>query len=113
MVFETVEAAQVFVEPPDISEGVAYDAEGRLLGFDTDGRRTFLRERKAQPSHEEDLRQALAQVFQALDIRCDPAASLDELVERALSDFRAQFVGRHSRTLAQPIPLYARLGQTE
>ena len=41
LVFDSVDRAEAFTEPPDIDVGTAYDAEGRLLVFETDGRRKY------------------------------------------------------------------------
>jgi sugar lactone lactonase YvrE len=88
LVFESVERAEAFTEPPDVHAGVAYDAEGRLLTFETDGRRTRLREREDEPTHEQELRDAIAQATLAAGSTLDASAPLEELVAAALVRFR-------------------------
>src|SRR5918995_77353 len=80
LAFDSAERAEAFVEPPDVQAGVVFDADGRLLAFETDGRRTFLRERESEPRHEQELRDALAQATLAVGQTVDPAAPLQELV---------------------------------
>lgn len=87
MVFEAAQAAEAFVEPPDVADGAAYDAEGRLLGFETDGRRTFLAERESEPMHGDELRSALLRSFEAAGIPCG-GLSLPELVSEAVDHFQ-------------------------
>jgi len=88
LVFDSVDRAEAFTEPPDIDVGTAYDAEGRLLVFETDGRRTFLREREPEPTHEQELRNAIAQASLAVGLELDRSAPLEELVAAALARFR-------------------------
>jgi hypothetical protein len=59
-----------------------------LLGFETDGRRTVLRERESTPSHREALRTAIANALAAAGSPTDPTTPLEELVEIAVSHFR-------------------------
>jgi hypothetical protein len=88
MVFETVEAAERFVEPPDVDDGVTYDAEGRLLAFETDGRRTSLHERESEPTHERELRDAITRAMLAAGTEVDGSAPLERLVAEALARFK-------------------------
>ena len=89
MVFETADAARHFVEPPDVAEGVVYDAEGLPLVFQTDGRQTFLLEQEPPIPTRDDLRRRLLAVFEATSVEVDQSASLPTLVEQARTRFRA------------------------
>lgn len=80
MVFETPESAEGFVEAPD-AVGVTYDASGRVLRFETDGRVTTLTET-------DELRPDVlrADVLRVSAINADamtPDASLSDLVVAA------------------------------
>jgi uncharacterized protein YdhG (YjbR/CyaY superfamily) len=81
IVFETAEEAQAFVEPSDIQVADTYDATGRVLRFETDGRLTSLIETdEVQP---DDLRTRLLEVFAATEVATSQDALLDELVAEA------------------------------
>ncbi len=88
LVFDSVERAETWTEPPDVDAGVAYDAEGRLLGFQTDGHRTFLHEREPEPTHEQELRTAIVQASLAVGTKLDASAPTRQLVEEAVARFR-------------------------
>jgi hypothetical protein len=88
LVFDSVEKAEAFVEPPDVKAGIAYDAEGRLLAFEANGRRTLLREREREPTHGAELRSAITQASLAVGAQIDPSMPLPELVNAALARFR-------------------------
>lgn len=68
--------------------GVAYDAEGRLLCFETDGRRTTLSERESDPSNLEALGTAIVQALAARARRLVRHTAAGELLEVAVSRFR-------------------------
>jgi hypothetical protein len=85
MVFMTATKAEAFVEPPDVYVGTTYDADGQLLAFETDGRRTFLRETHV---YEPDgLRSAIVEVLNAGGATVARDASLHELVAEASQRF--------------------------
>jgi hypothetical protein len=88
LVFASVEAAERFVEPPDADAGVVYDAEGRLLAFETDSRRTSLLERESAPTHQGELRRAIAEALLAVGTEVDGSAPLEQLVAEALARFK-------------------------
>lgn len=72
LVFESVESATSFTEPYDTDNGVVYDAEGRLLAFQTDGpgrlweKRVVLHERESEPTHETELSAAITDMERCL-----------------------------------------------
>jgi sugar lactone lactonase YvrE len=92
-VFDSSGEAEAWIEPPDVDLGPSFDADGQLLHFDTDGRRTFLRETgELRP---EALRSQLVATFAAAGIDASPDRSLDELVTDARELF-GRGVRRHS-----------------
>lgn len=94
LVWASVEAAESGIEPYDVNVGVVYDAEGRLLAFELDGRgrlwekRVVLRERESEPTHQKELRTAIVQASLASGIELDPSAPLGELTQGAWTRFR-------------------------
>ena len=93
VVFDSVADAEAFVEPPDADLGPTFDADGQLLRFESDGRRTFLRE--TGESRSEALRSQLAATFAAAGLEIDPGRPLDELITEARDRF-GHGVRRHS-----------------
>jgi hypothetical protein len=94
LVFESVESATGWVEPYDVDEGTAFDADGRLVAFELDGpgrlweKTVVLREREAEPTHETELREAITAALLAVGAVPDPSAPLAQLVGTALRRFR-------------------------
>lgn len=85
MVFAHVWRAEAQVEPYDINDVDAYDAEGQVLRFQVEGRRTFLEE---TGEHDPDrLRAAVLATFDATGVAVGPDASLAELVRVASQQF--------------------------
>ncbi|HEX4186899.1 MAG TPA: hypothetical protein VHY83_03275 [Solirubrobacteraceae bacterium] len=95
LAFDSIHSAEGFVEPYDADDGTVYDAEGRLLRFETaEGSRPWsagvvLREQEATPTHQPELRQAIMRAAAAAGAPLDGSAPLAALVEQALSRFRA------------------------
>jgi hypothetical protein len=85
VVFDSVADAEAFVEPPDIELGQTFDADGQLLRFETDDRRTFLRE--TGQLHPEALRSRIVATFEAAKVEVQPEQPLEALV----TDARAKF----------------------
>ena len=81
MVFETPESAVLFVEPPDVDAGVTYDASGRVLRFETDGRTTTLTE--TEELRPDVLRADLLRVFTINGDSVTADAQLSDLVAAA------------------------------
>jgi hypothetical protein len=84
LVFESVEAAQGYLEAIDVENGeyVGYDSEGRALSLSTTGNRVVVGAAEAQPEHAPELRQLLVDFSRALGVSEESLlhASLEELV---------------------------------
>jgi hypothetical protein len=111
MVFRSVPAAEAFVEPPDIAVFETYDAEGRLLAFETDGRRTFLREQESSASHGRQLREALLRVLGRCRRSCRSIGLTRRSRQRGSGSVPAltgASLKEHSRTIAHETALFLR-----
>jgi hypothetical protein len=89
MAFDSVEAAERFVEPFDADEGEVYDSDGRRLRFEVLGGDVFLVADEERASHQGDLRQALLQAFTAVGEPARADQSLNSLVAAASKRFDA------------------------
>lgn len=87
LAFETVEALEGFIEPPDVDSGRAFDAEGRLLSVQAERGRTVVREAESQPSHQDELRAALITALADAEGDGVRSAPLDELVALGVARF--------------------------
>jgi hypothetical protein len=87
MAFESAEALEAFVEPPDVDAGRAFDATGRLLSVKAEGTRTIVRDAEAVVSHQDELRSALVTALTAKEGESVRPASLEELVALAAARF--------------------------
>ncbi len=89
-VFESVSAAERYVEPPDVLSGVfsAYDSEGRLLklAVSADGRRVVVQPGESIPQHVQELVTIITAFLAAVGVPSEwlGSASLPELVNKAL-----------------------------
>jgi hypothetical protein len=103
IVYDSVESATSSTEPYDVDEGTVYDADGRLLAFETDrpGRvwekRVVLRECESEPTHEPELRVAIMQALRIAGIGFDPSAPLGQLTDAAYDRFRVSAIKRRWR----------------
>jgi hypothetical protein len=88
MFFESVEAAERYLEPIDVEndEYVAYDGEGRLLRLVATSPRITIEDAEAAPAHAHVLRHLLLQFFPAIGIPQHQLEtdSLHELVARGV-----------------------------
>ena len=99
MVYETVESAQRASEPYDVDDQCLtyFDADGRLLRLELDGKTVRLKETEALPTHQSMLCSILKGFFFKVGLEelgltkdwCDNA-NLDELVDKARQNFLAE-----------------------
>jgi hypothetical protein len=92
LVFETVEAAQGYIEPVDVinNEYVAYDNDGRLLRISVASKNKILiKQDETMPTHAQELSRVLKYFFERIGV--DPTwlkqASLQDLIVKSL-DYR-------------------------
>jgi hypothetical protein len=85
--FESVDALEAYVEPPDADAGRAFDATGRLLSVTAEGTRTIVREAEPTATHQDELRAALATALMEAEGESVRSASLEELVGLAAARF--------------------------
>lgn len=90
--FESVADLEGYVEPIDVEneEYFAFDAEGRLLRLETDGKVVRVTEAESQPHHEDVLRHLLVQGFlrDGVSETWCANASLADLVDRGRNSYR-------------------------
>lgn len=85
-IYESVELAQNDLEPPEISDRIyiGFDAEGRLLTIETNGRDTFISLQEVEPSNPDLLLHKLRAFLQYVgDTRAEETSELSRLVEIA------------------------------
>jgi hypothetical protein len=87
LAFASIAALEAFVEPPDVDDGRAFDATGRLLSVTAAGTRTVVREAEAVVSHHDELRTALVTALTEAEGESVRSDSLEELVALAASRF--------------------------
>lgn len=82
-VYESVQEVQLHLEPVFIAENVAYDAQGRLLRLETDGRRVTVSLAEHEPTHASELEGAIREFLKWMKepMADDPTCDLPCLVE--------------------------------
>lgn len=85
-IFETIEAAERYLEPYDIEILTAYDSQGRLLTLLPTSPRITIESAELTPSHARNLRQVLLRFLKDVGDTADdlPQWTLDHLVALAL-----------------------------
>lgn len=86
--FESVEAAESYLEPIDVEDKrfIAYDSRGRLLQLIPTSPRIRIMAAEKDAGHYDDLRHLLAVYLESVGVASDwvSGASLQELVEKSL-----------------------------
>ncbi len=86
--FESVEAAESYLEPIDVEKArfIAYDSRGRLLQLIPSSPRVRIRAAEKDANHDRELRNLLTAYFESVGVANDwvSGASLQDLVEKSL-----------------------------
>ena len=87
-VFQSTEAAEIYMEPIDVENGeyVAYDSEGRLLRIVPTSPRVTIETAELEPSHQDEVRALLVRLLTHLGVPKEELLnlSLGALVKRSL-----------------------------